>query len=110
MANNYTNILRNISNTLEVEVYKLPLKINSGFIHSLYITNTNPNSSSYIDLILASGQIRAYLCKNLEIPNNEVLVFDKNINFNKDQANTLIVKTNTADSQISIIGSLVEIK
>jgi hypothetical protein len=109
LANKYTRALLNVTNTLETSIYQQPLTVNSVVLFSLYITNTSA-SSIHIDLTLnnSTGD-KIYLCKNLEIPNSEQLVFDKNINFDNANANEIKIKLNDSATSASVILSLIEV-
>ncbi len=107
MANLYDNRLLNITDSVEHTIYEVPINKVSTIIHSLYIVNT-ATTSIWIDLtIYDPANKKIYLLTNMEIPNGEKLLFDKNINLHKTNGYSLRIKSSAPSA--SVICSFIEI-
>ncbi len=104
MANTFTNRATSSLNTSLYSLYTVQSNITT-IVHAIYISNKNSTDGN-VDLVVNSGSNDYYICKNLDIPNNSTVVFEKPINLLS--GNILKAKSSVAGS-FDIFVSLLEI-
>ena len=95
MAEVFTNAtLRNISNTVNQTVYTAPTGTQS-VVHSLFISNKS-SSDVRVDIAYDNLAVSTYLGKDVFIPANATLVWDKPINILP--THRILMQSDTLDS------------
>lgn len=104
MANTFTNRATSSLSGSLYDLYTVSPSITT-IVHAVYISNKSSIDGT-VDLVINSGSNDYYICKNLDVPNNSTIVFEKPLNL---LSNNILKAKASATGSFDIFVSLLEI-